>query len=297
MSRTILCVDTAGRIDEVSAAIDAEETFEAVEATSVEDARTILDERAVVCVVTGYELDGGSGLEIAQAIRQTAPQTPCVLFTDVSPGEIDTASFEEVLLEYVNRDLPDAYDRLTFVVDDVINHSAQVSFLKPDDEQERLDALAQYDIDELPIEESFDRLTDLIASHFDTAIAFIGLVEADEENILSCHGGDWDRLTREETICTHSMLQEDVMVVEDLREDKRFSENPHLANLGIRSYAGANMTTSDGHVIGQVCLIDHEVRTYDAEERHELQQFAETAMEILELRQGARRTRTVEVVQ
>ncbi|AKU08419.1 GAF domain-containing protein [Haloferax gibbonsii] len=291
MSRTILCVDNADRVSSVAAAIDAEETFEAVEATTVEAARTALDERAVVCVVTGYELDDGNGLEIARAIRETAPQTPCVLFTDVSPGAIDTASFEEVLLEYINRDLPDARDRLTYVVDDVINHSAQVGFLKPDDEEERLDALASYDIDELPIEESFDRLTDLIASHFGTAIAFIGLVEAEAEDIVACHGGDWDRLTREDTICTHSMLQEDVMVVEDIREDKRFSENPHLSNLGIRSYAGANMTTPDGHVIGQVCVIDDVVRTYDAEERRELQQFAETAMEVLELRQSVLESR------
>lgn len=72
MSRTILCVDTDDRVGAVSAAIDAEETLEAVEATSVDAARTILDEQAVVCVVTGYELEDGSGLEVAQAIRETA---------------------------------------------------------------------------------------------------------------------------------------------------------------------------------------------------------------------------------
>ncbi len=82
------------------------------------------------------------------------------------------------------------------------------------------------------------------------------------------------------------MLQEDVMVVEDIDEDKRFAENQQLRDLGIVSYAGANMTTPEGQTIGQVCLIDHERREYDAEQRAELQQFAETAMEILELRQS-----------
>ncbi len=85
-------------------------------------------------------------------------------------------------------------------------------------------------------------MTDLIADHFDVAVSFIGLVEADEENFLACTGADWDSLTREDTMCTHSMLQEDVMIVEDIADDSRFNRNDQLENLGIVSYAGANMT-------------------------------------------------------
>jgi len=294
-TRTVLCVDTADEIGAVSAAVDDEADLEAIEATNVEAATAILESQSVDCVVTEYELPDGSGLDVVRALRETHPQTPCVLFTGVQPGEIDTASFEEMIVEYLNRDLPDALDRLGFIVDDVITHSAQVGFLVPDDEQSRLEALQAYDVDELPIEESFSRLTDLIASHFDAAVAFIGLLERDEENFLACTGADWDSLTRENTICTHSMLQEDVMVVEDISEDKRFSSNDVLQNLGIVSYAGANMTTSDGQVIGQVCLIDHEPRTYSDAQRRDLQQFAETAMETLELRQNLQEARATEV--
>lgn len=295
MSRTVLSVDTENRISSVSSAIEAEESLSSVEATTVADARRTLEQDSVDCVVTGYDLPDGSGLDVVGAVRDEQPQTPCVLFTDVSPSEVDTGSFDEVIVEYLSRDLPDAHDRLGFVVDDLIAHSAQVSFLKPDNEEDRLEALAEYDVEELPIDESFSRLTDLIASHFDAGVAFIGLIERDEENFVACTGDDLDSLTRENTICTHSMLQEDVMVVEDVLEDKRFSENESLQQLGIRSYAGANMTTPDGHVIGQVCLLDYEPRTYSEPERAELQDFAETAMEILELRQTVREKRRVEV--
>ena len=85
------------------------------------------------------------------------------------------------------------------------------------------------------------------------------------------------------------------MVVEDIRDDARFAENEQLENLGIRSYAGANMTASNGQVIGQVCLLDHEPRSYNAEEQAELEDFAATAMEILELRQSVRDATTQEV--
>ena len=85
------------------------------------------------------------------------------------------------------------------------------------------------------------------------------------------------------------------MVVEDIAEDDRFNKNEQLENLGIVSYAGANMTAPNGQVIGQVCLIDFERRGYDAAEQAELQEFAETAMEILDLRQSLRSARGEEV--
>lgn len=129
-------------------------------------------------------------------------------------------------------------------------------------------------------------MTDLIADHFDVAVSFIGLVEADEENFLACTGADWDSLTREDTMCTHSMLQEDVMIVEDIADDSRFNRNDQLENLGIVSYAGANMTAPNGQVIGQVCVLDHEQRSYSTAEQKTLEQYADTAMEILELRQS-----------
>ncbi|WP_277556238.1 GAF domain-containing protein [Halobaculum limi] len=297
MERTILCVDERSRLDAVTDAIAAEDTLTPEGVTTVEEAAERIADGDVAGVVTGYDLPDGSGMEIIETLRQEAPQTPSILFTDVPPTEIDTARFNEVIVEYLSRDLPNAHDRLGLVVEDVLNHAVQVGFLTPEDEHERLTALDEYDVETLPIESSFDRLTDLIASHFDAAIAFIGLIEQEEENFLACHGADLDTMTREETMCTHSMLQEDVMVVQDVREDKRFSENGALEAMGIRSYAGANMTTPDGHVIGQVCLIDFEVRDYDAGERAELQDFAETAMEILELRRQVRDSESDEPVE
>ncbi len=112
MSRTVLCVDTDRRVSSVASTIDADDELTAVEATSLEQAAATLEREPIVGVVTAYELADGTGLDIVELLREQAPQTPCVLFTDVSPGEIDTASFEELIVEYLNRDLPDAHDRL-----------------------------------------------------------------------------------------------------------------------------------------------------------------------------------------
>lgn len=85
------------------------------------------------------------------------------------------------------------------------------------------------------------------------------------------------------------------MIVENINDDDRFASNEILQNLGIVSYAGANMTTTDGQVIGQVCLIGYEERHYSPEEQQDLEDFADTAMEILELRQQVQDAPTPEV--
>jgi GAF domain-containing protein len=294
MGRTILCVDEVASLEETGAAIESAQGYSVIEATSVEEAIAQLDEESVDAVVTEYDLSDGRGLDVIDHLRDVQPQTPAVLFTDARPSNIDTGAVEEVIVEYVSKETPDARENLVPLLRDLIQHSAQVGFLRPDDEEERLEALEEYDVENLELGESFDRLTDLIASHFDVAVTFIGLVEENEENFLACTGADWDSLTREDTICTHSMLHEDVMVVEDITADSRFSSNETLLNLGIRSYAGANMTTPSGEIIGQVCVIDHEPRSFSAQEQAELQQFAEEAMEQLELRQRLQDAREVQ---
>ncbi|EMA42367.1 response regulator [Halobiforma nitratireducens] len=112
MTRTVLCVDSEDRVSSVASALGADDDLEAIEASSVTDAADRIASEPVVCVVTAYELPDGDGLDVVEELRSEAPQTPCVLFTDISPAEIDTASVEEVIVEYLNRDLPDAHDRL-----------------------------------------------------------------------------------------------------------------------------------------------------------------------------------------
>jgi len=294
VQQSVLTVDSKDAPD-LSTIVDSEDGMSAVEVSSCSAVETKLTEESIDCVVTGYEIEDDTGMDVVDTVRAESPQTPVVLYTDVSPGEIDTASFEDLIVEYLNNDLPDAADRLTFIIDDIIGHSVQVGFMTPEDEDDRIEALNGYDIKKLPIEDSFSRLTDLIASHFDASVSFIGLIEEDQENFLACTGADWDSMTREKTMCTHSILQEDVMVVEDVREDQRFSEIDAIENFGIRSYAGANMTTPDGHVIGSVCVLDTEPRSYSLEEKEELQQYAETVMEILELRDTVQTGDTPEV--
>jgi GAF domain-containing protein len=91
---------------------------------------------------------------------------------------------------------------------------------------------------------------------------------------------------RETSICGHLVACNEVMVIEDVLKDKRFSNNPFLRERGIRFYAGAPLRTSEGHAIGSLCVIDTKPRTISERERALLQLIADEAMVEIEKRRG-----------
>lgn len=249
---------------------------------TVSDVAATLDS-SFDCVVTATTLDDGSGFDVAERVRVTHGDCPVVLFGEATPADVPSGDQSHVV-EYVPRTIPDARERLVSLVSDATLGAYQVAYPVPDDEQARLEALSAYDVDGLASTETFDRLTKLVANHFDIDVAFVGLVDEHEERFVACEGADWATLEREDTICTHTILENDVMVVEDVTADPRFAGNDTLRELDIRSYAGARLTTPDGHAIGALCCTNSEPRSYTDAELEDLRLFADEAMEQLELR-------------
>ena len=282
---TVLCVDpeTASRDATVSefesranvrafGAADTEETLDRVEADDID------------CLVAEYDLPSGDAFDLFERARDSHPNLACILFTDVDHGDIDTGAFQGTVAEFLPKGTPHATDRLVDMVRNAVINRTQVGFPLPADEDERLATLSAYDVDDLSAAESFERLSELIASHFDVAVCFVGLLDEAEERFLACHGADWNTLDREDSICTYSILEDGVTVVENVQADPRFEHNETLEELNIRSYAGADLTAPDGTIIGELCLIHDEPRGYTDEQLAELELFAEEVSEQLELR-------------
>lgn len=280
---TIACVDgdPAARSETREALVD---DHDVVSCGSVSEAADLVRTGDIDCVVTEYSLPDGSGLELTQLIRDRSPDTPCVLFTDVSPERIGSTRYGDVVVEYLPKDMPEARESLARLVENVVAQRTQVAYPLPPDEDERLAALAQYDRPGMGATETFDRLTTLARAHFEVEVAFVGLVDAHEERFLACAGEDWETLDREDTMCTHTILKDDMMVVEDVNADPRFADNDRLAELDIAAYAGVPLRTPRGATIGAFCLTDSEPRSFTEAELTDLQLFADEAMEQFELR-------------
>lgn len=135
---------------------------------------------------------------------------------------------------------------------------------RPADEPDRLQALRQLLILDTPPEERFDRLTAFAAEEFGVPTALLSLIDEDRQWFKSRVGMDPCETPRRISFCGHAILQNDIMVVPDAHQDKRFSGNPLVTGEPfIRFYAGAPLKLPTGHNVGTLCLIDSKPRTLD----------------------------------
>ncbi len=104
-------------------------------------------------------------------------------------------------------------------------------------------------------------------------------------NGLNLIKGGVSETSRDVAFCAHAMLGEnDIMVVEDARKDKRFHDNPLVTNdPNLVFYAGAVLKTADGLPLGTLCVLDTKPRQLSLEQLHALRTIAKQVMYRFEL--------------
>jgi two-component system, sensor histidine kinase len=130
----------------------------------------------------------------------------------------------------------------------------------PDNEVQRLASLERYAVLDTPSEAAFERMVNLVARIFEVPIAMVTFIERDRQWFKACIGIELRENTRALSLCSHTILTNEVMVVPDTIKDQRFADNPVLQQLGVRFYGGASLRTSDGHNIGTLCIYDFKPR-------------------------------------
>jgi len=132
----------------------------------------------------------------------------------------------------------------------------------PADEEHRIAALRSLDLSAAG-EERFDRITRLAAAVLDVPVAYISLIDSDQQWFKSCIGLAGDPVDREISFCAHAILQDEPLVVEDARVDPRFEGNPFtIDEPPVVFYVGRPLRDpSTGHNVGSLCCIDHAPRT------------------------------------
>lgn len=131
----------------------------------------------------------------------------------------------------------------------------------PSNEAARLAALYATGLLDTDPEERFDRITRLAQRVFDVPIALVSLVDADRQWFKSRQGLDLTETPRAVSFCSHAILGDETMVVEDARREERFADHPLVtAEPGIRFFAGSPVLSPDGHKLGNLCIVDYRPR-------------------------------------
>lgn len=156
----------------------------------------------------------------------------------------------------------------------------------PENEKDRLKALAAYNLLDTPTEEIYDDVTRMASEICRTPISSISLVDADRQwpkSVLGLKGGD---SSREHSFCAHAILEpQEIFIVPDARLDPRFSDNPFTTGTpSVVFYAGVPLTNDDGYALGSLCVIDSRPRILTENQLLSLKSLARLVNTHFELR-------------
>jgi diguanylate cyclase (GGDEF)-like protein len=149
------------------------------------------------------------------------------------------------------------------------------AFPIPADEPERLARVASTGLLYTPAEERFDRITRLARQFFGVQSCLISLIDSDQQWFKSRQGLNVACTARDVSFCSHAIIAEDVMVVEDTHADDRFAGNPMVLGAPhVRFYAGCPLLAREGSAVGTLCLLDPVPRLFARHQVQALEDFA-----------------------
>ena len=158
-------------------------------------------------------------------------------------------------------------------------------------ENQRVAALARYDILDTPHEPAYDNVVQVVCDQLRVPIAAVNLLAEHRQWFKAEIGLGVREMELDNSICARAIIQSDLFVVPDTTKDPRFDCNPLVTGApGLRFYAGALLRTKDGFPIGTVCALDVEPRPdgLTEEQSRLLLTLAELVMSALELRRAVK---------
>jgi diguanylate cyclase (GGDEF)-like protein len=145
----------------------------------------------------------------------------------------------------------------------------------PLDESRRLAALRALAMIDTPAEERFDRLTRLAARLFGASAATISLVDDSREWVKSNVGFLHEQIARRVSIAAHAIGTGELLVVDDLAADHRFSDHPLVTGSSrYRFYAGQPLHSIDGSQPAVLSIYGEEPRALSVSDRNGLSDLA-----------------------
>jgi len=169
----------------------------------------------------------------------------------------------------------------------MINNNSQRDLLLPDNELSRLQEISSYHIlDTLP-EQEYDDIAMLSAQICHTPISTVAIVDETRKWHKAKFGLDKDSVPRDFAICSHTILNDEILLVEDTHLDPIFCNIGMVANPPfVRFYAGVPLINSEGFALGTLCVVDTKPNSLNGFQIRALKALARQTVALLELRKS-----------
>ena len=155
----------------------------------------------------------------------------------------------------------------------------------PENDSTRVASLERMQLLSTPRLGDLDRITRIAQKYFHTEMALITLVDKDRQWFKSRVGLDITETSRDISFCGHAINSTEMLVVEDVREDQRFFDNPLVeGEPHIHFYAGQPLINTDGFIYGTLCVMSSKPRKFSADDRLVLVDLADMVSLIIKNR-------------
>lgn len=166
-----------------------------------------------------------------------------------------------------------------------------MSHLEPDPihDAQRLQEIAELGLLSREIDPVLQQAAEEAASRLGLPISLVSIVLDEAQHFAASRGltgwlAEVGGTPVEWSFCANSVRSGEPFVVEDAQADPRVQENPLVVHDGIRCYAGIPLISSRGHVLGNICVIGTEARTFAPDELEQLRAIAHRVVEQIEAR-------------
>ncbi|MEO7766214.1 MAG: GAF domain-containing protein [Ferruginibacter sp.] len=155
----------------------------------------------------------------------------------------------------------------------------------PIDEPSRLKNLLSYGILDSEEDKDFDDLAELAAQISNCQYALITFIDKDRQWFKARRNIDIKQGPRSTSFCSHTILQNEVMAVNNAKKDNRFSGNPFVTEgYKICFYAGIPIRSAAGYNIGTVCAMDKKPKaSFSSQQKNGLKIISHQITALLEL--------------
>ena len=135
----------------------------------------------------------------------------------------------------------------------------------PDDaalfEKKRLRVLQSFETQDLADDPELAAIVQFAAKLCEVPVALVTMVEEQRQHFIARSGYDETQTARDVSFCSHAMLEDGAMIIDDATDDTRFAENPLVVgDPGLRFYAGQPLVSDEGAPLGALCVVDLEKR-------------------------------------
>jgi GAF domain-containing protein len=182
-----------------------------------------------------------------------------------------------------------------------VQHAEPSSSRSAVSDPDRLGELEATGLLDSPPLEPFERIVRLAERLLDVPVALVSLVTNERQFFAGQVGLRGEAALARQTPLTHSFCQfaverRDRFVVEDASRHPLVHDNPVVADEGVAAYAGQPLELSSGNILGTLCVIDHEPRSWSDDELELLSDLAAIAVDEIEYRLRNRSLAEVETL-